>query len=220
MRPALLALVPAGTGTAALAQSDEAPRRDVNRFAIVDAEAGGVDLWARRGSLSALWAGNGTAVWVASCGLGPPAERWYAVRAELPGVYQPFGELREADLQVAPPVRPSAREARGAGVPEGFEAVGDGAGPWAVDPTIDALNVRAGPTTEARVLFEAARGADEVVQLSSCAPRVAGDRGRWCLAEVHPVSDLLDYHGAEARIGFVYTAALVPYTFPEPDGGG
>ena len=210
MRPVLQGLpaVLAVAASVAGAQPAAPPAEPVNLYGVVDAE--GADAAAPL-SASVERVENGTLVWVRSCDAGGDGAACW-VLADAPGLPSAFMGFARRDLTFLRPVAPITADARGTGIPSGFEAVRDEVG-WAVGPSIRALNARAGPGTDYRVLFEVERANEDVVRLEACGPERDGAAGRWCLAEVHGPADLLDYGGMTSRVGFVYTAALVPYVF-------
>lgn len=169
--------------------------------------------------------GPGTPVWVSGCSVGgagpcsvhavlPDPESWGP--PWLMGFVQWFGEVPASAIRLAETVASTGSHVAGTGVPEGFAPPLARRVWFSVGPTVDAVNVRAGPSTDHRVLFEAVRDERTAIDLLACTDRRPGDRGRWCLAGVDPYYDPLDFNGMMPHLGFVYTAALIPYVF---DGG-
>lgn len=177
--------------------------------------------------------GPGTPVWVAGCGDGYEGGEGHgggdvclihAILADpelwtAPWLFrfvQRFGDVPRSNLRLSDVAAPAGTHVAGTGVPAGFRTMPPDGIWYVVGPSVDAVNVREGPSTATRVLFEAGRDGRTAIDLLACADRQPGDRGRWCLAGIDPFYDPLDFNGMMPTIGFVYTAALVPYEF---DGG-
>ncbi|MDT0630535.1 hypothetical protein RQM47_09375 [Rubrivirga sp. S365] len=180
----------------------------VNLYAVVEAEGAEEAV----STSSSMPVEDGTLVWVRSCDRATDDGALCWVLVDAPDVSYALLDMPRRDLRFLKPVAPITADARGTGAPNGFEIVWDETD-WAVGPSFSALSARAGPSTDYRTLFEVERASEDVIRLEACAPKTDGAAGRWCLAEVHGPGDLLDYSGTSSRVGFVYTAALVPYVF-------
>lgn len=205
--------------TLAAAASGAQPRL-VNLFALVDAPEGGVYVMgypaqSTRPPDLRTWVDNGARIWVWSerNGLDASASPWLYAQFtpegdEGDGRGAIWGYVRPALVRMVGPVRPSTRSVRGAGIaPEIVDVFADPPR-LAVGSGDGYLNLRTGPTTEARVLVRIPNDAE--VTLDGCAVRADGAVGRWCLAsyEAEVPCDDGPYCPGPQFEGYLYTAAL------------